>query len=98
MGTVPIQLRIRLDEAARSTSFVFDRWGDPDRLGRWGWNPFGVEVSGHRTFDGVTIPSAGRIGWFVGTDRWPDREFFRYRVTDLHLITTDAALAHEECG
>lgn len=85
VDTVPIQLRIRLDEAGRPTSFVFDRWGDPDRTRAWGWHPFGGEVTEHRTFDGITVPSAGRIGWFIGTDRWPDGEFFRYRITDLHL-------------
>jgi hypothetical protein len=67
--------------------------GRPRPRGAWAWHPFGGEVTGHRTFDGVTIPSAGRIGWFVGTDRWPDREFFRYRITELHLVTTGAAPA-----
>jgi hypothetical protein len=37
-------------------------------------------------FDGLTIPSAGRVGWFFGTDRWPASEFFRYQITDLHLV------------
>jgi hypothetical protein len=86
VGTVPVRLRLRLDEAARPASFVFDRWGDPGRTGTWGWHPFGGEVTEHRTFDGITIPSAGRIGWSVGTDRRPDGEFFRYRITDLHLV------------
>jgi hypothetical protein len=98
VGTVPIQLHIRLDEAARPTSFVFDRWGDPDRTGAWGWHPFGGEVTEHRTFDGVTVPSAGRIGWFIGTDRWPDGEFFRYRITDLHLLGKAATAPAAEDG
>lgn len=68
-------------------SFTFDRWGDPDSTGTWAWHPFGGEVTGWRTFDGVTIPSAGRVGWFFGTDRWPSSEFFRYQITDLHLVT-----------
>jgi hypothetical protein len=85
-GTVPVRLRLRLDEVGRITTFVFDRWGDPDRTGAWTWQPFGGETTGHRTFDGVTIPSSGRIGWFFGTDRWAAGEFFRYRITDLHLI------------
>jgi hypothetical protein len=25
------------------------------------------------------------VGWFYGTDRWPDSAFFRYRITELHL-------------
>jgi hypothetical protein len=92
--SVPLQLRLRLDEAGRVTSFVFDRWGDPDHAGIWAWHPFGGEITAHRSFDGVTIPSAGRIGWFFGTDHWPAREFFRFRITDLHLD----APAREEHG
>jgi hypothetical protein len=41
----------------------------------------------YSTFDGVTIPSAGRGGWFHGTDRWSEGEFFRYEFTDFHLVT-----------
>jgi hypothetical protein len=97
VGSVPVQLRLRLDEAGLPTSFVFDRWGDPDGTGAWGWQPFGGEVTEHGTFDGLTIPSAGRIGWSIGTDRWPDREFFRYRITELHPVATDVvARAREE--
>ena len=80
-------VRLQLDDTGRITSFVFDRWGDPDRTGVWAWHPFGGEITGHRTFAGVTIPATGRIGWFFGTDRWPDGEFFRYRITDLDLVT-----------
>jgi hypothetical protein len=91
VGAVPVRLRLRLDDGARPTSFVFDRWGDPDRTGTWGWHPFGGEVTEYRTFDGVTIPSGGRIGWSIGTDNWPAGEFFRYRMTDLRLVTTAAS-------
>jgi hypothetical protein len=34
----------------------------------------------------VTVPGAGRFGWFYGTDRWPDSASFRYRITDLRLV------------
>jgi len=67
-------------------SFTFDRWGDPDGTGIFAWHPFGGEITGCRSFDGVTIPSAGRVGWFFGTDRWPGGEFFRYQITDLRLV------------
>jgi len=42
-------------------------------------------VTGSATFDGVTIPQAGRVGWFWGTDRWTKYEFFRYEITHLEL-------------
>jgi len=60
--------------------------GDPDDTGEWGVHPFGGEITGSRTFDGVTIPGAGRVGWLFGTDRWRDGEFFRYEITALDLL------------
>jgi hypothetical protein len=67
-------------------SVVFDRWGDPDNIGAWGHHPFGFEVTGYSTFNGVTIPSVGRAGWFYGTPRWSEGEFFRAEITDFHLV------------
>jgi len=87
LGEVPLAVSYRLGRDGRVRSFVFDRWGDPDGTGAWGWHPFGGQVTGYATFDGVTIPAAGRVGWFFGTDRWPAGEFFRYRITDLRLVT-----------
>jgi hypothetical protein len=87
VGDVPVEIRYRLDAGGRVRSFVFDRWGDPDSSGSWGWHPFGGEVTAHRTFGGLTVTAAGRIGWFPGSDRWAAGEFFRYRITDLDLVT-----------
>jgi len=82
-----VELLYTLSDDARVRSVVFDRWGDPDNTGTWGHHPFGFEVAGYSTFDGVTIPSAGRAGWFYGTDRWNEGEFFRSEITDFHLVT-----------
>jgi Family of unknown function (DUF6544) len=86
IADVPLEVQYQLDADGRVVSFVFERWGDPDNTGSWSWHPFGGEITGYATFDGVTIPSAGRVGWFFGTDRWPASEFFRYQITDLHLV------------
>jgi hypothetical protein len=91
VGSTPVELRLRLDVAGRITSVVFDRWGDPDNRGAFGWHRFGGEVTGYHSFRGLTIPSQGRLGWFYGGDRWPTGEFFRYQITDLELITGPAA-------
>ena len=80
-----VAVRYEIDADGRIRSSVFDRWGDPDNTGRWEPHPFGGTVSAYRTFDGVTIPSAGTLGWYYGTDRWPEGEFFRYEITALHL-------------
>jgi len=75
-----------LDDGGRIRATWFDRWGDPDGTGHE-LHPFGLEATAHRTFAGVTIPSAGRAGWHYGTDRWPEGVFFQYEITDLELVT-----------
>jgi hypothetical protein len=75
-----------LDEDGRVVSSRLDRWGDPDGTGECRLVPFGIEVTGWRTFDGVTIPSAGRAGWHHGTDRWEQGEFFRFEIIDYELV------------
>jgi hypothetical protein len=82
-----VEVTYRLDADGRIASLAFDRWGDPDRTDTWDWHRFGGEVTGYRTFGGLTIPSEGRLGWFYGGDRWPAGEFFRYRITDLQPVT-----------
>ena len=67
VGDAPIALHLRIDTCGRAVSFVFPRWGDPKGTGAWDWHPFGGDVTDHRTFGGVTVPAAGRIGWFPGT-------------------------------
>jgi hypothetical protein len=83
VGETPLELELGLDTAGRVVSLAFDRWGDPGGDGRFGWHRFGGELTAHASFGGLTIPSAGRLGWFYGTDRWDEGEFFRYRITDL---------------
>jgi hypothetical protein len=85
VGETPLQLELRLDAAGRILSLQFDRWGDPGE-GRFGWHRFGGEITGHASFAGLTIPAAGRLGWFYGTDRWEQGEFFRYRITGLEPV------------
>jgi len=81
-----VTLHHELDSAGRIRLSRFQRWGDPENTGQWSELPFGVDVTAYRTFDGVTIPSAGRVGWYAGTDRWEAGEFFRYRITDYRLL------------
>lgn len=76
-----VRVRHVIDGEGRLRSSTFDRWGDPDRSDTWGMHPFGVEVSEHRRFGPVTIPSSGEVGWYHGTDRWEDGRFFRFEIT-----------------
>jgi len=87
VGDTPLELRLRLDAAGRIASLAFDRWGDPDNRGTFAQHRFGGEFTGYRSFQGLTIPSQGRLGWFYGQDRWPAGEFFRYQITHLDPVT-----------
>src|SRR5688572_20861820 len=59
LDTTPLELHLRINDRGLPTEISFDRWGDPDRTGTFGWHPFGGAISEHQTFDGVTVPSAG---------------------------------------
>lgn len=76
------------DDAGRVRSVALDRWADVDGSGHFEYQRFGHELTRYVTIDGVTIPSAGRAGWFYGTDRWSEGEFFRYTITDFEFVTT----------
>jgi hypothetical protein len=82
----PVELEHRLDADGQLVASSLQRWGDPDGTGTWSAHRFGVEVTGHRRFGGVTIPSRGRAGWHFGTDRWDDGVFFRFEITEYELL------------
>jgi hypothetical protein len=64
----------------RLRGVVMQRWGNPngEPFGRY---PFGVAIDAEQTFAGVTIGSELRAGWWWGTDRQAEGEFFRARIT-----------------
>jgi hypothetical protein len=82
-----LELQLELDDDARLCSVVLERWGDTDASGRWGYHRFGFEATGYARFAGVTIASAGRAGWHLGTDRWSEGEFVRYQISDYRLVS-----------
>lgn len=79
----PIEVHYEVDPTGAVRSAWLSRWGDPDNTGIWGWYRFGGDITEHRTFHGIKIPSRGRFGWHHGTDRWAEGEFFRYEITAL---------------
>jgi len=72
--------RLRVDAEGRLTAVVVDRWGNPGG-GPFGRCPFGVSVAAESDFGGITIPSQFRAGWWWGTPRQRDGEFFRAEIT-----------------
>lgn len=79
-----LEFNYLLDDGGRIQTCWFDRWGDPDTAGSHALHPFAMEATAHRSFSGLTIPSAGRAGWHYGTDRWDEGVFFEYEITALH--------------
>ena len=86
LGATTTEVTYRLDAAGHITALAFDRWGDPDSTGTWGWHRFGGDLGGHRTLHGLTVPTTGRVGWHYGTTRWDTGEFFRFQVTSLDPV------------
>jgi hypothetical protein len=87
VGGHPIELRWVIDAAGLVTSLVFDRWYKPAAGGAWKIATFGGAVTECATFGGLTIPTEGTFGWHYGTDRWPEGEFFRFRITALNPVS-----------
>ncbi len=74
----------------RLLGVVMQRWGNPngEPFGRY---PFGVDIEAERTFSGVTIGSELRAGWWWGTDRQAEGEFFRATITEAQFSLNQAA-------
>jgi hypothetical protein len=81
VGGETIAVEHVLGHDGRVMSSSVQRWGDPENAGESRLVPFGIDATAWRTFDGVTIPSAGRAGWYHGTDQWERGEFIRYEIT-----------------
>jgi len=61
------------------SAFWFPRWGNPDG-GKARYIDFGVVVEQERTFGGYTLPSRVRAGWYYGTDRFAESDFFHATI------------------
>ncbi|WP_216870752.1 DUF6544 family protein [Modestobacter excelsi] len=79
LATGEERTRLRVGADGRLLKAWMQRWGNPDG-GSFGRHPFGVTVEEERTWNGVTIPSALCAGWWWGTDRAAEGEFFRARI------------------
>ncbi len=71
-------LRVHPDGSVRDV--VLQRWGNPAGS-PFGPYPFGVSVENEAVLGGVTMPSVIRAGWFWGTDRQDEGEFFRATIS-----------------
>ncbi|HEX2298741.1 MAG TPA: DUF6544 family protein [Pseudonocardiaceae bacterium] len=72
---------LQIGPDGRLVGVVMQRWGNPNGA-PFGRYPFGVAIEAEQTFTGVTIGSALRAGWWWGTDRQAEGEFFRAEITE----------------
>jgi len=79
-GSEPRELELQVggDGALLSVSIL--RWANPGGAG-WGRYSCGGALEQEATFGGITIPTVMRVGYFFGSDRWSEGEFFRARIT-----------------
>lgn len=77
-----IDIEVVVGEDGSMLEATMMRWGNPDSQ-PFGEVPFGGAFDEWGTFDGVTIPTSGRVGWHWGTDRQSEGEFFRGRLLDV---------------
>jgi len=85
-STETVDVTYDLNPLGRVESIAFQRWGDPGGTGSFALRSFGGTMRDHRTFDGVTIPTRGSVGWHFGERNWTSGEFFRFQITDLRLV------------
>lgn len=71
---------LRTGEDGQLREVVVNRWGNPGNE-PFHRCPFGVSVETETDFGGVTIPSRFTAGWWWGTDRQAEGEFFRAHIT-----------------
>ena len=73
-------ITLEVDEEGRLKSTQMQRWGDPEG-GEFQLYPFGGLALRERTFQGYTVPTELRVGWYFGTPRFDEEgEFWRATI------------------
>lgn len=74
---------LHLEPTGALRAMKLARWGDVDG-GDFRYVDFGGYAANDRTFEGVTVPTEYRIGWYFGSDRFEtEGEFFRCTIDAL---------------
>lgn len=74
----PLHLIIGIDGSLKET--YIQRWGNPGGVKEFGYHTFGVKIEAEMKYKGTVIPAKGNAGWWFGSDRYKDGEFFRFEV------------------
>jgi hypothetical protein len=77
----PATLILTVNELGTLQKVKLTRWGNPEG-GDYHYVDFGIIVDKNDTFEGYTIPTQIRAGWFFNSDRFESEgEFFRCAIT-----------------
>ncbi len=75
-------LQLTVDPEGRLQSLRMLRWGNPNSQA-FRYVDFGAIVNEERTFQGYTVPTKLRIGYYIDSDRFEsDGEFIRITIDD----------------
>lgn len=80
-----VTVDLHLDGDGRPRTVTMRRWANPNRE-PWSYYPFGGLLEEETTVGGITIPIAVRVGYWPGTERWGEGEFFRARIIDAAFL------------
>ena len=76
----PAKLALTIGDQGRLERVKFKRWGNPEGEAYHDEN-FGVIAQASATFEGYTIPTQLRAGWYFGSERFESEgEFFRCNI------------------
>jgi hypothetical protein len=75
------KLNLILQEDGRPCGITLERFGNPGG-GAFDWHSFGGVIEAEKTFSGITIPTRLRAGWWYGSERFREGEFFRATIDD----------------
>jgi hypothetical protein len=76
------ELGLTIDAEGSVKSFGLPRWANPEGK-EFHYVDFGGVMEDESTFDGYTIPTRLRVGWYFRTDRFERvGEFFRATLDD----------------
>lgn len=74
------ELTFAVSDTGQLQSVTLQRWGNPENAA-YHYVPFGGSADQEKTFDGYTIPTRLRVGWYFGTPQSDtDGEFFRCTI------------------